>query len=318
MAKELKLFRRKIDWPREIKNFLLLCLGGLIASVAIHVFYTPMALTMGGVSGIASIIYQLTGQGSFLSFGTLVLLLNIPLLAIGWWKIGLKFVWRSVVGSFIYSGMLALTEDWMRDWFEKYINKTTMNGMPDLLIYCVIGGVIYGVACGLILRVGYTTGGSDILAVVIHRRWSNISVGTMIMVFDGAVVLSTLFFYRDLSESSTLLAMYSFLSMFITSRVTDITLEGIDHSRMAFIVTDKYEEISQEIIRELDRSATLLTGKGMYSGADRHILYVVLTSRQVPRLQQIVGSLDSRAFVTVAEAREVQGEGFESSLKEFM
>ena len=273
---------------------------------------------MGGVSGIASIIYQLTGQGSFLSFGTLVLLLNIPLLAIGWWKIGLKFVWRSVVGSFIYSGMLALTEDWMRDWFEKYINKTTMNGMPDLLIYCVIGGVIYGVACGLILRVGYTTGGSDILAVVIHRRWSNISVGTMIMVFDGAVVLSTLFFYRDLSESSTLLAMYSFLSMFITSRVTDITLEGIDHSRMAFIVTDKYEEISQEIIRELDRSATLLTGKGMYSGADRHILYVVLTSRQVPRLQQIVGSLDSRAFVTVAEAREVQGEGFESSLKEFM
>ena len=306
-----------INWRHELRNFMYCFIGCFICSIGIHIFYNPLQLTLGGISGVASIIYQLTGRGAFLSFGTLVAILNIPPLIVGWVTFSWRFVWRSVIGSFLYSAWLIVTEPLMKNWFVDYLNKPTMNGSPDILIYCVFGGIIFGFGIGIVMRGGYTTGGSDILGVAIHHKFKRLSVGKMVLFVDGAVVLSTLFFYRE-QANSVLLAMYSLVSMVISARFTDFALEGMDRSRLAFIVTNESKAIATAIFIELNRGATELKAKGMYSGEDRPVIYCVLSNRQIPRLKEIVKEIDPKAFVAISEAREVQGEGFANSLQEFM
>ncbi len=314
---EMKYLKSTFDWKQEIRYILQVCLGCLIIAVAVHLYYNPLKLTLGGVSGVASIVYQLTGRGAFMSFGTMVAILNVPPLLIGLFNFGWRFVWKSVIGSVIYSGALIVTEPWMKHWFDTYINKPTMNGPADIFIFCLFGGIIFGIGIGVVLRCGFTTGGSDILGVVIHTKFPNISIGKMMLAVDATIVISTLFFYHD-DPAAFLLVMYSFTAMSLSAKATDIVLEGFDHSRMAFIVTSEKQAIATAIFIELKRGATELKGIGMYSGNERPIIYCVLSSRQLPRLKRIVKEIDPKAFVAVAEAREVQGEGFETSLQEFM
>ena len=127
---------RQNSWTNWTRDTLLLLVGSLIAALAVNVFYVPVRLTMGGLSGIASIIYQMTGKGEFLSFGVIVLLLNIPLLILGYFKISFNFVWRSIVGTIVYSLTIDLTAHFLTNWFTSYINRPLQNGSPDPLIYC--------------------------------------------------------------------------------------------------------------------------------------------------------------------------------------
>ena len=160
---------RQNSWTNWTRDTLLLLVGSLIAALAVNVFYVPVRLTMGGLSGIASIIYQMTGKGEFLSFGVIVLLLNIPLLILGYFIISFNFVWRSIVGTIVYSLTIDLTAPFLTNWFTSYINRPLQNGSPDPLIYCLFGGVLYGIGLGMIFRGGFTTGGTDILALVIKK-----------------------------------------------------------------------------------------------------------------------------------------------------
>lgn len=298
-------------WSRYIKPTLFLIGGAFLAGFVLNVFYTPIKLTMGGVSGIASIIYQLTGRGNFLELGTLVAILNIPLLILGLVKIGLKFVWRSIVGTFVYSAAVNLTTPWMKDWFEKYVNVAAHGGAkPDMLIFCLFGGIIYGISMGLILKGGYTTGGTDILGVVIHRAFPNISIGNILMGLDFCVISSTLIFYRDPSNTQIILALYSFVALYLTSKFTDLTIEGFETTRMCYVISADPEAVANEIFKQLDRGATLIKGIGMYSKLEKPIVFSVMSPRQVPKLKKIAKSIDPKAFVVITEAREVHGEGF--------
>lgn len=288
--------------------------GSFIGGIAINVFYVPIKLTMGGVSGIASIVFQLTGQGEFLGFGVLVALLNLPLLILGWVKIGFKFVWRSIVGTFVYSYAIDVSEPITSAWFSNYLDLPTSTGnRPDLMIFCLFGGILYGVSMGMILKGGYTTGGTDILGVIIHRKYQNISIGTILMALDFMVVVSTLFFYKDSTKNSIILAMYSFVAMWFTSKFTDVTLEGLDFSRTVYIISDHKEEIASAIFSELDRSATLIHADGMYTGESKNMIFCVVSSRQLPKLKKLVKEIDDSAFLVVSEAKEVQGEGWATS-----
>ncbi|MDO5737796.1 MAG: YitT family protein [Eubacteriales bacterium] len=293
--------------------------GSVLSAFALNIFFVPTKFTMGGVSGAASIIYQLTGQGDFLNFGTLVIILNIPLLLLGWLKIGFSFVWRSIVGTFVYSLVLDVLRPLTEGWFENYLDIALNHGQrPDPLIFALFGGILFGISMGLILRGGYTTGGTDVLAVVLHRRWPNLTIGNLLMALDVIIVASTLFFYRDEGNHAIMLAMYSFIAMWFTARFTDITISGLDFSRAVYIISDQKEAISSAVFAELDRSVTLLPAKGMYSGADKDMLYCVVSSRQVPKLKAIVKEIDPRAFVVVHEVNEVVGEGFERDSADFL
>lgn len=296
-----------LSWAREIAALLI---GGLISAFAVNVFYVPLKLTMGGVSGIASIIYQLTGKGQFLTFGVLFFILNIPVLLIGWRTINLRFVWRSLVGSVVYSVMIDLSAPTLSRLFSRYINIPLENGTADPLIYCVFGGVLYGIGLGLIFRGGFTTGGTDVLAAAIKRKFKTLSMGQFLMILDAIIVLSSVVAYFNDDEPGILLAMYSFIAMYLTSKSIDILLEGFEYCRTAYIISEHCEKIADRVLHDLNRGVTSLRGKGMYTGQDREVLLCVLSKKQVPDLKLIVSETDPNAFVIVVEAREVLGEGF--------
>ncbi|MEA4889268.1 MAG: YitT family protein [Clostridiaceae bacterium] len=307
-------FLTKIRFGRTawISESVQLLIGSLIAAFAVNVFYVPVRLTMGGVSGIASIIYQLTGQGNFLSFGVLVILLNIPLLLLGWRMIDLRFIWRSLIGTVSYSFFIDISAPALSEFYTRYINRPLANGGADPLIFCLFGGVLYGIGLGLIFRGNYTTGGTDILAIVIKRRIRMLSISQFLMIMDAIVVIASVVAYRDDSGPGILMAMYSFIAMYLTSKSMDIVLEGFDYCRAAYIISDKSDLIAGRIMQQLQRGVTSLHGRGMYTGRNKDVLLCVLSRKQVPDIKLIVGEIDPDAFVIVVEAREVLGEGFGS------
>ncbi len=296
---------------RLLQEIPLLILGSFLAALAVNVFYVPIQLTMGGVSGIVSIIYQLTGRGEFLPFGVLFTLLNIPLFILGWRFVHLKLVWRSLIGTVIYSLFIDLTEPALRTFFTIYLDRPLGGGAADPLIFCLIGGALYGAGLGLVLRSGYTTGGTDILALVLRKKSTLFSIGQLLLILDALIVLASAIAYIKQPEPGLLLALYSFISLYIAAKAIDIVLEGFDFSRTAFIISNKSGEIAVSIMEQTGRGVTELKGRGLYTGKDRDVLLCVLSARQVPQLKNIVAQIDPAAFVFVHEAREVLGEGFE-------
>lgn len=301
---------RRAGWHVWVRDILFMLAGSLIAAFAVNVFYVPNKLTMGGVSGIVSIIYQLTGKGEFLPFGVMFLILNIPLVLLGWRMISLRFIWRSLAGSVVYSVLIDLTGPTMSRWYYSYINLPLASGGADPLIYCLFGGVLYGIGLGLIFRGGFTTGGTDILAIVIKRKLKTLSTGQFLMILDATIVVASVIAYHDTAGPGILMGMYSFIAMYLTSKSIDILLEGFDYCRAAYIISNKSSEIAERILHQLNRGVTSLKGRGMYTGQDKDVLLCVLSKKQVPDIKEIVSEVDPEAFVIVVEAREVLGEGF--------
>ena len=300
---------------RNLRDIAYLLIGSVLGALAVNLIYTPLKLTMGGVSGIASIIYQLTGQGGFLPFGVLVMLLNLPLLVLGWCKVGRQFVVKSIIGTITYSLAIDLLVPLTHTWFDTYINTPLDSGYADPLIYCIFGGIIYGLAVGLIIRAGYTTGGTDIIGIVIYRKLRIVSIGRLLLFIDLIIVLSTVYFYRD---SRVTLVLYSLVAMYLTSYATDIAIDGFNNKRTLFIISEKNAEISAFVLNHLERGATELKATGAHSGTPRNVLMVVLAHRQVPVLQDFVMQIDRNAFLVISDSREVGGLGFERDLAEYL
>jgi uncharacterized membrane-anchored protein YitT (DUF2179 family) len=298
---------------RLIKAVVMLVTGSLVSAFALNVFFIPARLTMGGISGLVSIVYQLTEQGNFLPFGTMVILVNIPILLLGWLRISAGFVWRSIIGTLAYSLVIDITEPFMSGWYKYVFSGSSSGIVPDPLLFTLFGGILYGLGLGLIFRASYTTGGTDIIAVLLKRRIKHLSIGQFLLVIDATVVILTVFFYRNQNESAVLLAMYSFIAMYLTSKSIDIVLEGFDYTRTAYVISDHSEEIGHRIMNQLNRGVTALNGEGMYTGRSKKVLLCVLARKQIPLLKSIVLEIDPEAFVIVGEAREVLGEGFGSS-----
>jgi uncharacterized membrane-anchored protein YitT (DUF2179 family) len=307
------LFRRNTGPAAWLRQGILLVVGALIAAFAVNVFYVPVKLTMGGVSGIASIIFQLTGKGEFLPFGVMVILLNVPLVLLGWRLIGRRFILRTLIGTVVYSLLIDLTAPTMSRWFVHYINRPLETGGADPLIYCLFGGILYGIGLGLVFRGGFTTGGTDILATAVKRWRKTLSLAQFLLILDTMIVLASAIAYRDAAGPSILMAMYSFIAMYLTSKSMDILLEGFEYCRAAYIISEKSSDITKILLEQLNRGVTSLAGHGMYTGQAREVLLCVLSRKQVPELKAIVSTIDPNAFVIVVEAREVVGEGFGNS-----
>lgn len=291
-----------------IRAYILLIAGSFISAAGINMFYLPFGFTMGGLSGIAAIVYYLTG--GFLPFGTLTFLLNIPLLILGLREISLRFIWKSLVGTFAFSFAIDISDPFMRVWIKQL--TTPINGqMPDPLLFGIVGGIVFGIGLGFIFRAGYTTGGTDILAVFFNRKFPNISLGQIILIIDVVIITMTLIVpHEGVTTSPVLLAMYSFISLFISTKALDIVISGLEFSRTAYIISDHSEVIGEAIMTNLQRGVTALKGRGMYTKTDKTVLLCVLSNREVAKLREIVSSVDNKAFVIVGEAREVYGEGF--------
>jgi uncharacterized membrane-anchored protein YitT (DUF2179 family) len=299
MRKIKKMFK---NW----KDYIWIIIGSLITAAAINVFLVPYKIAPGGVSGIATVIYYLSG--SRFPVGMTMLVLNIPLFIMGLKYIGKRFAFRTLFSTIFLSVAIDTTEPLTRMFVQSYLVVLERNpSTPDLLLYSIFGGVLMGVGLGIVFRSGATTGGSDLAARIVNHFHRNFTMGQILLLIDTAAII-----FAAVAFNSFLLALYAVISLYISSKVIDAVLEGVNFAKSVFIISDKSEEIASRILKEVDRGITALKGKGMYTGLDKQVLLCVLHRGQLPVLKEIVKEVDDKAFVILTDIREVFGEGFKT------
>ena len=276
--------------------FLLAGTGGVAFSI--QCIYDPISLVTGGFTGLAIIVKEFTSEiieGGIPLWLTNVAL-NIPVFLIAWKMKGKNFIGRTLAGTFLLSAWL-------------YVIPSVDLTQGDYILSALFGGCIGGAGMGLILSAKATTGGTDMVATLIQQRLRHYSIVQIMQILDGLIVLLGLFVFGIRA------ALYAIVAIFITSKVSDALMEGFKFSKAAFIITDRYETVAKKILEELDRGVTGLKATGMYSGADKCMLYCVVSQKEIVRVKEIVAEVDPAAFVIVSDAREVLGEGFQEYSK---
>ena len=268
---------------------LMVVLGSVLFALGFVWFLDIHSFNGGGITGVAQIIVEITKLGSV---GMWTLAFNIPLFIIGGVKVGKKFFVGSLLG--LGSSTLAL-------------ELLAMLPAPETepLLACVYGGALVGVGLGIVVMAGASTGGSDIIVRLLKRKWRNVPIGTITMCFDIVVTVLTGLAFGDMRN-----ALYTGLTVFISGKVMDVVIYSFDYSKVAIIISDKHEEISDWIIHKLVRGVTYLRGEGAYSHSEKNVILTVVKSHQLAELKQKVVDVDPDAFVILQEAHQVLGDGF--------
>lgn len=264
-------------------------IGSALFALGFAMFLIPNDINTGGISGLAMILRELLGFGSI---GTLTLLMNIPLFLIGGLKIGKRFFAGSLIGMVLSSVLM--------DLFALIPFAT-----PEPLIGGLYGGVLCGAGLGLVFMAGASTGGSDILVRLLKKKYRNLPIGSISMMFDAMVVLLTGLVFRDISK-----ALYSGVVVFVCGQVIDAVVYRFDYSRVALIISKEHEKIAKAISDKLDRGATYLHGAGSYTHQNIEVVLAVVRKGQLAELKELVMDIDENAFVIVQEAHQVLGDGF--------
>jgi uncharacterized membrane-anchored protein YitT (DUF2179 family) len=276
-------------------EYLFIIIGTFAMAIATNVFYEANGIAPGGITGL-SIIIKSIGERFFscaIPIWLTTIVLNAPLLICGLIINGKKFVFRTLISICLLSIML-------------YITKEIKIENIDMILASVYGAVLMGFGLGLVFRNGSTTGGSDLIASMINKKNKNFPVPIIMFCID-AVVISSGFLVFGPRE-----AMYAIIAEFITSRLIGVMLEGLSFCKCVFIISDKSDEISKNILDKLHRGVTSLTGCGMYTKKERTVLFCAITEKEIILLEQIVNKFDKNAFVIVSNANEVVGNGFKN------
>lgn len=289
---------------QAIRDYLWIILGSIITALAINIFLVPHKIAPGGVTGIATVIFYLSNE--ILPVGTLMLLLNIPLFILGMKLIGRRFIVRTLFSTIFLSAVVDIAEPFTSRFIYQLEIENLTSG-PDYLLYAIFGGFFMGLGLGFVFRSGATTGGTDLAAQIVHHFFPTLTVGKALLFIDGAVII-----FAAVAFNSILLALYSMLSLYISTKIVDIILEGINFAKGVYIISDYAEEIADNIMRELDRGVTALNGTGMYTGNEKKVLFCVIQRRQLPVLKTLVKKTDQSAFIILHDVTEVLGEGFKT------
>ncbi|WP_439185329.1 YitT family protein [Carboxylicivirga taeanensis] len=281
---------------RNILDYALISLGAFILAAGFVFFINPYNIVPGGVYGIGIVVHHLVPA---IPVGTFGLVLNIPLTLLGIKILGARFGLKTIVG-------MVLTTAFM-DGLTYFIGENDPLGLADdLLLSCVFGGIVIGFGLGLIFKAKATSGGSDIVAMIL-AKYSRISVGQLLIIVDSIIVLVGLLVFKDWK-----IPLYSWIVIFITGKVIDITIDGLNYERALVIVSDKHELIKEKILYTLERGGTYFNGEGLFSGNSKRAIFTVVTRREVSALQDMIKHIDPKAFIAVMETSEIIGEGFKS------
>lgn len=270
-------------------DYAVVLLGSLLVALSLNWFLVPNRIAAGGVSGFATVIHHLFG----LPVGAVMLSLNVPLFVWSLLVLGSRFGVKTLLGAVATSIFADLTAG--------VVDPLTQ----DPFLAAIYGGILSGVGIGITFRAGGSTGGTDIAAQLLHHYLRR-GLGRMLLAADGLVIL-----FAGLAFNAEL-ALYAFLAVFVSSRVIDVIQEGGTYAKAAFIVSERYREIAREVLYGMERGVTELKGQGMFTGASRPVLFVIVTRPEIARLRQIVAAIDPRAFMVVTDVSEVLGEGFGS------
>lgn len=294
MVKEVqKRLEQKRVW-RVIWNYLMITIFSFTYAVGISLFLDPNELAPGGVGGISIMLSRVTP----IPTGTWILLLNVPILALGLWKFGFKFLVSTVyctIVSSVFTNLLA-----------GFGALTT-----DKLLASVAGGAIMAVSMGMILKAGATTGGVDIIVKVLRLKYRHLKTGNLYLIIDAIVVTLSGIMFRNLE-----VALYAAVAIFVCSIVLDTVLYGKDGAKMIYIISDSPDRITDRLLEDLDIGVTSLRGEGAYSGKEKKVLMCVMRKPLAPKAQQIVREEDPEAFMIVSDATEIFGEGYKSYFSE--
>lgn len=296
MMKQSRLWKRFKSWTvrtnalSTLRDYSLILVGTTLMAISLHLFYIPNQLATGGLTGYAQLINRFTGW----PIGVMVFIANMPLFIIGWRYLGgRRFLARTVFGSVAFSVILDTLSLVLPD-----------GGLThDFMLNALYGGLVMGIGTGLVLRSQATTGGTDILARFLGKRYG-VPLSRSYLYTDGFVVFlaAILFSWEH--------ALYAILALYITGRVTEVVASGANVERAALIITEMPRQVAQHIIQELDRGITEWQGKGVYTGRERPILLCVVSQSEVVQLKTIIQETDPNAFVIIGLASEVLGEGF--------
>jgi len=279
---------------RKLKVWCPIILGTAIYAFGLHYFVISNELMEGGITGIALLLNYIFG---FAPSAT-TLIVNIPLFYLGWKVLGKETMYNTIIGTVSLSFFLWIMERLIgKGWLVPFRTE------HDYFLVTAYAGLTLGLGLGLVFRYGGTTGGSDIVATI-GQRWSGWSMGRVILIFDTIVIGSALFF---LPKEKIL---YTFVVVFITTKVIDIIIEGAYAARAFTIITDHAEQIVEKISELTDRGATLVPAVGAYSRTHKNMVYCVVYRHEMKKLKDIARSVDPRAFIIITEVHDVVGEGF--------
>lgn len=271
-------------------SYFMITLASAIYAVGFNWFYVPNEIAFGGITGVGQIINAVL---PWAPIGTVVIILNIPLFILGWRLLG---------GHLLLSSLYAMA---VSSVFIDIVNSIWTFEAMDPMLACVFGGVLMGVSLGMVFQQGATTGGTDLIARLLKLKISWLPMGKLLIATDMVVIVAT-----AIAFGSVYSALYGVVALYIAGIVMDRVLYGMDSAKVAYIISDRFQEIAAAIVNDLDRGVTILQGQGAYSGAEKKVLMCAFKQRQIVSIKRMVKELDPTAFIIVCDAHEVLGDGF--------
>lgn len=281
------MFNKVIN-KENVLRIVCILTGTFIMAFGINAFIIPHKLLSGGIAGLSIILQYLTN----IPAGIFVLLLNIPIFLIGMKKVDRNFAFISLVGMLSLSFFLVIT---------KYMSSLV--NIDDILASCVYGGLFSGAGAGIIFRNRASTGGTDIISVVL-KKYFEISISSLLFSMNIVIVLI------GATLNSLEIAIYTLISMFISSTVMNKIIDGLDRKKLLMIVTKKEKDVSKALINEIKRGVTFLDGEGAYTGEKKKIIYCVVSLRQLAKVKKIIDDIDNTSFMSILDTSEIYGKGF--------
>lgn len=278
----------------EIKNLIIIAVAALIYAVGISLFLDPNQLAPGGITGIAVILNRLVN----IETGTLYFLLNVPIVLLGIWKFGIRFIAKTTYAIVMISVLTNVLSP---------VGALT----NDLLIAGAAGGVLTAVGIGMIFKAGATTGGTDIIIKILRQKYRHLKTGFLFLCTDIMIVTISALVFRDLE-----VAFYALMTVIVCGKALDYVLYGGDEAKMLFIITEEPEKIGKRLMKELEVGITYLHGEGGWTGNEKRVVFSMVPNRLGAEVQDIVKHEDPTAFLVVTSANEIYGEGYKDLFEE--
>ncbi|MBE7013918.1 MAG: YitT family protein [Ruminococcaceae bacterium] len=272
----------------KLKSMLLTVIGTMITGFGVGVFLTPNKIVGGGATGLSTLLYHTFGFEPGLSF----FVINIIFLVLGLKVLGKDFVLKTLVGTFCISIFVQIFS---------YIKVPVSN----LTLATLYGGALYGIGIGLSFAAGASTGGTDILGRIIQTKFSHIPIGKLLLFVDGVIITISLIIFKDVE-----LVLYGITALLISSYTIDFVISKLNVSRLAFVITDKGEEISRKLVTTSPRGVTLIDVKGMYTNTEKQMLFCALKESEAEEFQKKILEIDNTAFIVFSESQRIKGNGF--------
>lgn len=279
---------------KTVKKYAVITVTAFLNAVAISLFIDPNNLVPGGVTGIAIIISRFLPVET----GTLIFMLNIPILLFAVWQFGIRFTVSTIYATALISIFTNILAP---------LGAAT----DDILLAALAGGVVYAVSIGLIMKVGTTTGGMDIIVKWLRLKLPYLKTGVLFFITDVIIISMSGIVFQNIDA-----ALYAGITVVVNSIVLDLVLYGKDEAKLLYIISDKPQEITERILTELDIGVTYIEGRGAYSGKEKQVLMCVAKKQASPRVEEIVKEEDAEAFMVISSATEIFGEGFKSYFSE--